>query len=138
VEIGRKRRYVREVASQFNRPSPVSFLFSVKIPHPALPVLGYVQNHSRSKNRRQMATPSRSNLTIRWVDLNFLLSKHSSSSTCHLQVNSAFTIRDNGPEVGISGRWRHIAEVTRQFDRPSPVCYWCSVDISRSAAAVLE
>jgi hypothetical protein len=111
VEIGRKRRYVKEVASQFNRPSPVSYLYSVKIAHPAQSVWSYTQNRTRSENRRQMATPSRSNLTIRWVDLNMLLSKHSPSSICHLQVNSAFTNRENGPEAGISGRWRHLAEV---------------------------
>jgi hypothetical protein len=138
VEIGRKRRYVGEVASQFIRPSPVSYLCSVNTARPALAVSSYTRNPTGSGNRRQMATPSRSNLTIRWVDLNLLLSKHSSSSTCHLQVTSAFTSRENGPEAGISGRWRHLAEVTGPFDRPTPVCYWCSVDISRPAATVLE
>jgi hypothetical protein len=128
VEIGRKRRYVGEVASQFNRPSPVSYLCSVNIARPALAISSYKRNPTRSGNRRQMATPSRSNLTIRWVDLNLLLSKHSSSSTCHLQVSSAFKSRENGPEAGISGRWRHLAEVTGSFDRPNPVCYWCSVE----------
>jgi hypothetical protein len=138
VEVGRKRRYIGEVASQFNRPSPVSYLCSVNIARPALAVSSYTRNPTESGNRRQMATPSRSNLTIRWVDLNLLLSKQSSSSTYHLQVTRAFTSRENGPEAGISGRWRHLAEVTGPFDRPTPVCYWWSVDISRPAATVLE
>jgi hypothetical protein len=109
----RSEEALRKVSHfKFNRPSPVSYLCSVNIARPALSVLSYTQNHTRSENRRQMATPSRSNLIIRWVDLNLLLSEHSSSSTCHLQVNSAFTSRENGPEAGISGRWRHLAEVT--------------------------
>jgi hypothetical protein len=126
------------VASQFNRPSPISYLCSVNIARSALSALSYTQNHPRSENRRQMATPSRSNLTIRRVDLNLLLSKHSSSSTCHLQINSAFTSRENGPEAGISGRWRRKAEVKRPFDRPTLVCYLCSVDVFRPAANVLQ
>jgi hypothetical protein len=91
-----------------------------------------------SGNRRQMATPSRSNMTIRWVDLNLLLSKHSSSRNCHSHVTSAFTNRENGPEAGISGRWRHRAEVTGQFHRLTPVSYWWSLENSRPAATVLE
>jgi hypothetical protein len=138
VEIGRKRRYVGEVASQFIRQSPVSYLCSVNTARPAVAVSSYARNPTESGNRRQMATPSRSKLTIRWVGLNLLLSKHSSSSTCHLLVTSAFTSRKNGPEAGISGRWRHLAEVTRPFDRPTPLCYWCSVDNSRPAATVLK
>jgi hypothetical protein len=138
VEIGQKRRYVGAIASQFNRPSPVSYLCSVNVSRPGRAVSSYKRNPTGSENRRKMATPSRSNLTIRWVDLNLLLSKYSSSSTCHLQVSSAFTSRENGPEAGISDRWRHLAEVTGLFARPTPVCYWCSVDISRPAATVLE
>jgi hypothetical protein len=149
VEIGRKRRYIGEVASQFNRPSPVSYLCSVNIARPALAVSSYTRNPTESGNRRQMATPSGSNLTIRWVDLNLLLSKHSSSRTYHSQVTRAFTSRENGPEAGISGRWRHLAEVTGcHLDRPTGngkppglllvVCYLRSVDISRPAATVLE
>jgi hypothetical protein len=138
VEIGRKRRYVEEVTSQFNKQSPVSYLCSVNITRPALAVSSYTRNPTGSGNRRQMATPSRSNLTMRWVDLNLLLSKHSSSSTCHLQVNSAFTSRENGPEAEISGRWRYLAEVIGPLDRPTLVCYRCSVDFSRPAATVLE
>jgi hypothetical protein len=38
----------------------------------------------------------------------------------------------------MSGRWRHLAEVTGPFDRPTPVCYWCSVDIFCAAPTVLE
>jgi hypothetical protein len=106
--------------------------------HPALAVSSYTPNLTESGNRRQMATPSGSNLTIRWVDLNLLSSKHSSSSTCHLQVTSAFTSRENELEAGISGRWRHQAQVTGKFDRLTTVCYWLSADISRPAATVLE
>jgi hypothetical protein len=109
VEIGRKRRYIKEVTLQFNKPSPVSYLCSVNIARPALSVLSYTQNHTTSEKRRQMATPSRSNLTIRWVDLNMLLSEHSSSSICNLQVNCDFTSREKGPEAGISVRWRHAS-----------------------------
>jgi hypothetical protein len=69
VEIGRKRRYVKEVAPQFNRPSLVSYLCSVNIARPALSVWSYTQNCTRSENRRQMATPSGSIFTIRWVDV---------------------------------------------------------------------
>jgi hypothetical protein len=114
VEIGRERRIVVGVASQFNRPSPVSFLCSVNTARPVLAVSSYTRNRTGSGNPRQMATPSGSNSAIRRVDLNLLLSrpKHSSSSTCHLQVNSAFTSRENGPEAGVSVRWRHLAEVT--------------------------
>jgi hypothetical protein len=138
VEVGRKRRYIGEVASQFNGPSPVSYLCTVNIALPALAVSSYTRNPTGSGNRRQMATPSRSNLTIRCVDLNLLLSKQSSSSTYNSQVTRAFTGRENGPEAGISGRWRHLAKVTGSFDRPTPVCYWWSVDISRPVATVLE
>jgi hypothetical protein len=112
VEIGRKRRYIEEVASQLHRPSPVSYFCSVNIARPALAVSSYTRNSTRSGNRRQMATPSRSNLIIQWVELNLLFSEHSSPSTCHLQVNSTFTCRENGPEAGISGRWRNLAKVT--------------------------
>jgi hypothetical protein len=138
VEIGRKSRYVGEIASQFNRPSPVCYLCSVNIARPALAVSSYKWNLTGSGNQPQMATPSRSNLTIRWIDLNLMLSKHSSSSICHLQVVSALTNREIGPEAGITGRWRHIAEVTGPFDRPTPVCYWCSVDISLLALTDLK
>jgi hypothetical protein len=138
VEVVWKRRYIGEVASQFNGPSPVFCLCSVNIACPALAVSSYKRNPTRSGNRRQTATPSRSNLTIRWVDLNLLLSKQSSSSTYHLQVTRAFTCRENGPEAGNSGRWRHLAEVAGSFDRPTPVSYWWSVDNSRPAATVLE
>jgi hypothetical protein len=79
----------------------------VVIAYPALAVSSYTRNPTGSGNRRQMATPSRSNLTIRWVDLNLLLSKHSSASTYHLQVSRAFPSRENGSAAGISGRWRH-------------------------------
>jgi hypothetical protein len=65
VEIGRERRIVVGVASQFNRPSPVSFLRSVNTARPALAVSSYTRNPTESGNRRQMATPSGSNLTIR-------------------------------------------------------------------------
>jgi hypothetical protein len=121
VEIGRKRRYVgeAEVASQLNGLSPVSYFRSVNIARPALAVSNYTRNPTENGNRQQMATPSRSNLTIRWVDLNLLLSKQSSSSIYHLQVTRAFTGRENGPEAGISGRWRHPAEVTGSIDRPT-------------------
>jgi hypothetical protein len=91
-----------------------------------------------SGRRRQMATPSRSIMTIRWVDSNFLLNKYFSASSCHLQVTSAFTSREKRSQAGINGRWRHVAEVTGPFDRPTPLCYWCSVSISRPAATVLE
>jgi hypothetical protein len=120
VEIGRKRCYIGKVASQFNGPSTVSYLCSVNTARPALVVSSYSRNPTESGNRRQMATPSISNLTIRCVDLNFLLSKQSSSSTYHLPVTRAFTNRENGPEAGISGRWRHLAEVTGSFDRLTP------------------
>jgi hypothetical protein len=138
VEVPRKRRYIGEAASQFNGPSPVSYLCSVNIAGPALAVLSYTRNPTESGNRRQMATPSRSNLTIRCVDLNLLLSKQPSSSTYHSQVTRASTGRGNGPEAGISGRWRHLAELTGSFDRPTSVGYWWSEVISRSAATVLE
>jgi hypothetical protein len=138
VEVGRKRRYIGEVASQFNGPSPVSYLCSVNIARPALAVSSYTRNPTESGNRRQMATPSRSNLTIRCVDLTLLLSKQSSSSTYHLQVTKAFTGRENGPEAETATRWRRVAEVIRPFDRPTPVCCWWYVDISRPAGTVLE
>jgi hypothetical protein len=93
VEIGWERRIVVGGFSQFNRPSPVSYLCSVNTARPALAVSSNTRNPTGSGNRRQMATPSGSNLTIRKVDLNLLLSKHSSSNTCHLQVNSTFTSR---------------------------------------------
>jgi hypothetical protein len=128
----------RGVAYQFNRPSPVSYLCSVNTARPTLAVSSYTQNPTESGNRRQMATPTGSNLTIRWVDLNLLFSNRSSSSTCKLQVTSAFTSRENGPEAGISGRWRHLAEVTGPFDRPTLVCYWWSADNSRPAGTVFE
>jgi hypothetical protein len=111
VEIVTERRYVGEVASQFTRPSPVSYLCSEDIARPALAVSSYKRNPTGSENRRQMATPSGGNLTIRWVILNLLLHKHSSSNTCHLPVTSAFRSSENRPEAGISGRWRHLTEV---------------------------
>jgi hypothetical protein len=123
VEIDRERRIVLGVASQFNRPSPVSFLCSVNTARPALAVSIYTRNPAESGNRRQMATPSRTNLTILWVDWNLLLIENSSSSTCHLQVNSPYTSRENGPGAGISVRWRRQAEITCTFDRPTPVSY---------------
>jgi hypothetical protein len=138
VEIGWKRHYIGEVASQFNSSCSASYLCSVNTARLALAVSCYTQNPTGSENRRQMATPSRSNLTIRLVDLDLLQIKHSPSSTCQLLVKSAFTGRENGPEAGISGRWRHLAEVTGPFDRPTTVCQWCSVDISRPPATVLE
>jgi hypothetical protein len=138
VEVGRERRYIAEVASLFNGPSPVCYLCSVNSARPALAVSSYTQDPTGSGNRRQMATPSRNSLTIRRVDLNLLLSKQSSSSTYYSQVTRAFTGRENGPEAGVSCSWRHLAEVTGSFDRPTPVCFWWSVDISRPAATVLE
>jgi hypothetical protein len=138
VEVGRKRRYIGVVASQFNRPSPVSYLCSVNIACRALAVSSYTRNPTEIGNRRQMAKPCRSNLIIRWVDLNLLLSKHSSSSTYRLQVTKGLTGRENGPEGEISGRWRHLAKVTGSIDRPTPVSDWWYVDFFRPAAAVLE
>jgi hypothetical protein len=134
-----KRRYVGEVALQFNRPSPVSYLCSVNTARPALAVSSYTRNPTESGNRRQMATPSRSNLTIRCVDLNLLfrLNNPRQAPTIH-KLTRAFTGRENGPEAGISSRWRHLAEVTGSIDRPTPVCYWWSEDISRPAGIVLE
>jgi hypothetical protein len=55
----------REVVYQFNRPSPVCYLCSVNTAHPALAVSSYKLNPTESGSRRQMATPSRSNLTNR-------------------------------------------------------------------------
>jgi hypothetical protein len=124
VEIGSERCYVEQVASQFNRPTPASFLCTVDIARPALAVSSYRRNPTESGNRRQMATPSGSNLTNRCVDLDLLWRKHSSSSACHLPVTSTFTSRKNGPEAGNSGRWHNLAEVTGPFDRPTPVCCW--------------
>jgi hypothetical protein len=112
VEVGRKMRYIGGVASQFNGPSPISYLCSVNMTRPALTVSSYKRNPTESGNRRQMATPSGSNLTFQGVDLSLQLSKQSSSSTYHLPVTTAFTGRENGPEAGISGRWRHLVEVT--------------------------
>jgi hypothetical protein len=57
VEICTERRYVEEVASQFNRLSAVSYLCSVDMPRPALAVSSYKRNLTVSGNRRQMATP---------------------------------------------------------------------------------
>jgi hypothetical protein len=64
--------------------------------------------------------------------------RHSSSSSHRFRVISAFSSRENGPEAEIGGRWRHLAEVTWPFDRPTPVCYSCSVDIPRPALIVFE
>jgi hypothetical protein len=61
------------------------------------------------------------------------------SSRCHRsRVISAFRSPENGPEVETAARWRRMAEETVQFDRPTPVCYWCSVDNFRPAATVLK
>jgi hypothetical protein len=76
VEIGTERRHIGEVASQFNRRSPVSYLCSVDNARPALAVSSYIRNSTGSGNRWQMATPSKSNLNVRWVDLDLLLRKH--------------------------------------------------------------
>jgi hypothetical protein len=110
----------------------------VNVSRPGRAVSSYERIPTGSGNRRQMATPSRSNLTIRWVELNSLLSNSFSSSTCDSQVNSAFTSREHGSQAGISDRWRHLAEVTGVLDRPTTIYYWCSVDVSRPAATVRE
>jgi hypothetical protein len=86
VEIGTERRQIGEVASQFNRPFPVSCLCSVDIALPAVAVSSCKRNPIGSGNRRQMAMPSGSNLTIRWVDLDLLLCKYFLSSTCYEQI----------------------------------------------------
>jgi hypothetical protein len=38
----------------------------------------------------------------------------------------------------MSGRWRHPAEETGSFNRPTPVWYWCFADIFLLALTVLE
>jgi hypothetical protein len=72
AEIGTERYYVAEVASQFNRPSPISYLCSVDIAWPAIAVSSYKRNTTGRGNRRQMATPSGGDLTVRWVELDLL------------------------------------------------------------------
>jgi hypothetical protein len=43
---------------------------------------------------------------------------------------------ESGAEI--DGRWRHLAEVTRPFNRPALVCYLCSVDISHPILTVFK
>jgi hypothetical protein len=70
--MGMERRHVVEVASQFNKPSPVSYLRSVDIARTALAVSSSKRNPTGSGNQRKMATPSGSTYTIRWADLDLL------------------------------------------------------------------
>jgi hypothetical protein len=92
MEIGPERHQVGNFASQFNRPSPVFYLCSVEIARPAPAFSSYKRNPTGSGNRRQMATPSESNLTVQWVDFDLLLRKYSSSSTCFLRVTSTLQV----------------------------------------------
>jgi hypothetical protein len=114
VEVGTDRRCVAEVASQLNRPSPVSYLCSVDIARTVVAVSSYKRNPTGSGNRRQVATRSGSNLTIRWVDPGLLLVFHRHfSSGCHrFRVICAIRSYENRPEAETAVRRLHMAEVT--------------------------